>query len=139
MQRAELQDFTNATMLRLEGRLVGSWADSVLAMAKACPFIARLLVDLTDVSYVDGSGEEVLKSLADIGAEFAAESCYSRDLCERLVLPQERKTLAPRSLAAGDNGSPHCSLRPDTGDSTARPGDRPSREVHNNARIAEKR
>jgi len=97
MQRAELQDFTNATMLRLEGRLVGSWANSVLAMARTCPFTTRLLVDLTDVSYVDASGEEVLKSLAAIGAEFAAESCYSRDIRERLVLPQEQKIVVPRS------------------------------------------
>jgi hypothetical protein len=138
MQRAELQDFTNATMLRLEGRLVGSWANSVLAMARTCPFTTRLLVDLTDVSYVDASGEEVLKSLAAIGAEFAAESCYSRDIRERLVLPQEQKIVVPRSPAVGNSGS-HCPPRPDPGESTVRPGVRRSSEVHDHARFAQKR
>lgn len=138
MQRAELQDFTNATMLRLEGRLVGSWADSVLAMARTCPFTKRLLVDLTDVSYVDASGEEVLKSLAAIGAEFAAESCYSRDLCERLVLPQEQNIAASRSRAVRNCDS-HDPSQQDPGESTDRPGDRRSSEVPSHARFAEKR
>jgi len=138
VQRAELQDFTNATMLRLEGRLVGSWADSVLAMARTCPFTKRLLVDLTDVSYVDASGEEVLKSLAAIGAEFAAESCYSRDLCERLVLPQEQNIAASRSRAVRICDS-HYPSQLDPGESTARPGDRRSSEVTSHARFAEKR
>jgi hypothetical protein len=88
MLKAELQHLANATKLHLEGRLAGPWAESVMSLAGPCSSSSRLIVDLTEVSYVDDAGEEVLKWLAAIGAEFTAESCYSRDICERLLLPQ---------------------------------------------------
>jgi hypothetical protein len=87
MLKAELQESANDTKLVLEGRLVGLWADSVMSMVKPCSSSSRLLVDLTEVTYVDASGEEVLEWLATIGGEFAAESGYSREICERLFLP----------------------------------------------------
>jgi len=92
MLKAELQKSTNATTLHLEGRLAGLWAKSVMSLVTTCSSPAKLLVDLTDVTYVDACGEEILKWLAAIGAEFAAESCYARDICERLLLPQEQRS-----------------------------------------------
>jgi len=86
MLKAQIQHSANVTKLLLEGRLVGLWADSVMSLAKPGSF-SRLIVDLTEVTYVDAYGEAVLEWLATIGAEFAAESCYSRDVCERLLLP----------------------------------------------------
>lgn len=88
MMRAEFENFPDATVMRLEGRLVDLWARVVRAMATTCLPPPMLLVDLTDVTYVDACGEEVLKWLADVGAEFAAENCYSGDVCRRLLLPK---------------------------------------------------
>jgi hypothetical protein len=87
MLKAEVQKSSNDTKLLLQGRLTGLWADSVMSLVKPCSSSSRLLVDLTEVTYVDAAGEEVLTWLASIGAEFAAENCYSRDICERLLLP----------------------------------------------------
>jgi hypothetical protein len=87
MLKAELQNSGSGTTLLLQGRLVGLWADSIMSLVKPGSPPSRLLVDLTEVTYVDASGEAVLEWLATVGAEFAAESCYSRDICERLLLP----------------------------------------------------
>ena len=92
MLKAELQQSTNATTLHLEGRLAGLWAKSVMPLVTTCSSPAKLLVDLTDVTYIDACGEEVLKWLSAVGAEFAAESCYSRDICGRLLLPHKQSS-----------------------------------------------
>jgi ABC-type transporter Mla MlaB component len=87
MLKAEIHQSANDTKLVLEGRLVGLWADHVMSMVHPRSSSSRLIVDLTEVTYVDASGEAVLEWLATIGAEFAAENCYSLDICERLFLP----------------------------------------------------
>ena len=92
MLKAELQRSANDTKLLLQDRLVGLWADSIMSLVKPCSASSRLLVDLTEVTYVDASGEAVLEWLATIGAEFATESCYSRDICDRLLLPLAQRS-----------------------------------------------
>ncbi len=92
MLKAGLQQYANSTKLRLEGRLVGLSAKSVISLATTWAPPARLLVDLTEVTDVDTSGEEVLKWLEAIGAQFAAESYYSRSICERLLLPRMQES-----------------------------------------------
>jgi hypothetical protein len=47
----------------------------------------KLVVDLTDVTFIDSSGEEVLLFLGRLEAEFVAETSYTLDFCERLSLP----------------------------------------------------
>jgi hypothetical protein len=88
MLKAGLLQFAELTKLRLEGRLVGLWVNSLISLATTWAPPAELLVDLTEVTYVDGSGEEVLKWLASIGAQIAAETSYSRGICKRLLLPR---------------------------------------------------
>ncbi len=92
MFKAQIQQSDNATELFLGGRLVGLWAESVMSLATPCSSLSRLLVGLTDVTYVDASGEEVPEWLWSIGAEFTVESCYSREVCERLLLPLGHKS-----------------------------------------------
>jgi len=46
----------------------------------------RLVVDLTDVTFIDSVGEEVLSFFGRFGAEFAASTSYALDVCERLHL-----------------------------------------------------
>jgi hypothetical protein len=45
-----------------------------------------LLVDVSEVTYVDSVGEQLLPWLRDLQAKFAAETCYARGVCERLQL-----------------------------------------------------
>ena len=44
-------------------------------------------MDLTDLSYIDSSGEQLLKWLATVGAEFVAGNVYAKYVCEQLRLP----------------------------------------------------
>lgn len=87
MLRVERQDICNTTWLRIEGRLVGAFAEAVRATLVGCRFLASLVVDLTELMFIDASGEEVLVLLARLGAQFVAHNCYSAHLCERLHLP----------------------------------------------------
>lgn len=99
MLRVEVHDASNTTWLRVEGRFVGAFAEDTKVMVVRCKLPSHLVVDLSEVMFVDAEGEEVLLWLARIGAQFVANSCYSLDVCERLHLPihQERGTGRPRA------------------------------------------
>ena len=86
MLRAEFHDIANGLTLKLEGRLVGEWAQQVKSLVAKEALPKSLLVDLTEVTYVDSIGEQVLIWLCSLHSVFAAETCYGRDLCERLHL-----------------------------------------------------
>ena len=97
MFRAQIHQFPNGPTLKMEGRLVSDWAEQAkLSMINGA--VPRgLIVDLTEVTYVDSVGERVLAWFASIGASFAADAVYATELCERLQLPL--RTVA-RSKAA---------------------------------------
>ena len=92
MLRAEFHKLADVLILELEGRLVGEWAVQVKSLAANCSSPRSLVVNLSEVTYVDSVGEQLLVWLATFQAKFIAETCYARDVCERLHL-----TLARRS------------------------------------------
>jgi hypothetical protein len=47
---------------------------------------SNLVVDLSEVTFVDARGEEALLWLNQNGARFRSNSAYSLDVCERLRL-----------------------------------------------------
>jgi uracil-DNA glycosylase len=47
----------------------------------------RLVVNLSEITFVDPIGETVLSWLAGTGANFVAEGKYATDVCTRLHLP----------------------------------------------------
>ena len=110
MLRVEFQNAANTLTLRIEGRLVGTFAEEARTLVTRCKIQQRLLVDVSEVTYVDAAGEQVLAWLGGIGAEFVADGSYPRDVCERLELPlmgeRSRSRLAgeahslPRSQSA---------------------------------------
>jgi len=87
MLRVERHDTSNTTWLRVEGRLVGTFAEDVRSAVVGCKFLSSLIVDLTELMFVDAGGEEVLLWLGGMGAQFVADNTYSLDVCERLHLP----------------------------------------------------
>ena len=95
MLRVELQDVGNTVTLRLEGRFVGPFAKDTRDLVMRCKIPLRLIVNLSEVTFVDAIGEEALSWLARIGGEFVAENCYPLHVCERLHLP-----LAPKCPGA---------------------------------------
>jgi len=91
MLRVQTQELNGALMCRLEGRFTGKGAEEVRTLVTGCDSNLQLVVDLTDVMFIDTIGEEVLSFVKKLGARFIAETSYSRDVCERLSLPLVRK------------------------------------------------
>jgi len=87
MLRVETQELDGTLICRLEGRFTGEGAEEVRRLVTRCDNKLELVVDLTDVMFIDAIGEEVLLFVKRLGAQFVAETSYSRDICERLELP----------------------------------------------------
>jgi hypothetical protein len=100
MLRVEFQDVGNNATMRLEGRFVGPFAKDTRDLVTRCKIPMRLIVNLSEVTFVDAVGEEVLLWLGRIGGEFVAENCYPLHVCERLHLPMARKRAGalPRAM-----------------------------------------
>jgi hypothetical protein len=95
MLRVEFQDVGETVTMRLEGRFVGPFAEDTRDLLTRCKVPVRLIVNLSEVTFVDALGEEMLSWLARIGGEFIADNCYPVHVCERLRLP-----MAPRRAGA---------------------------------------
>jgi hypothetical protein len=95
MLRVEFQDVGETVTMRLEGRFVGPFAEDTRDLLTRCKVPLRLIVNLSEVTFVDAVGEEMLSWLARIGGEFIADNCYPLHVCERLRLP-----IAPRRAGA---------------------------------------
>ena len=100
MLRVEYHDVGNTVTMRLEGRFVGEFAQDARDLVRRCKIPLRLVVNLSEVIFVDAMGEEVLLWLARIGGEFVAENCYPLHVCERLHLPMAPKCAGalPRAM-----------------------------------------
>ena len=86
MLRAAFSHKNDGQALKLEGRLVGAWAVQVKSLLSRHFVSNGLLVDVSEVTYVDSVGEQLLLWLRELQAKFAAETCYARGVCERLQL-----------------------------------------------------
>ena len=103
MLRVEIHDSGNSLKLKLQGRFTGDDAYNTRTLLTRFRDGMGLVVDLTDVTFIDSVGEDTLSFFGRFGAEFAASTSYTRDVCERLHLrldPQEaserKKSGAPR-------------------------------------------
>src|SRR5215471_16973478 len=91
MLRVETQELEGVLICRLEGRFKGEGAEQVRSFITRFNTKLRLLIDLTEVMFIDAVGEEALSFVKKLGAQFVAETSYSRDICERLQLPLVRE------------------------------------------------
>jgi hypothetical protein len=86
MLRIEVQGSPDTLILKLEGRLASHYAEQARTVVSHCHQGIRLVVDLTEVTFIDSGGEEVLSFFGRFGAEFVAQTSYTLDVCERLHL-----------------------------------------------------
>src|SRR5579864_585477 len=107
MLRVETQQLDGALICRLEGRFTGEGAEEVRRLVTRCDNKLGLVVDLTDVMFIDAIGEEVLLFVNRLGGQFVAETAYSRDICERLQLPLIGKPKTNTQLPRNSNGNGH--------------------------------
>ena len=89
MLRMEFYRHADCLELRMEGRFVRDFADHARMLIGDSILPPKLIVDLSEVNYVDAVGEEVLLWFKEIGVKFIAKSAYSHGVCERLRLPNE--------------------------------------------------
>jgi hypothetical protein len=116
MLRVEVLGSGDSLNLRLEGRFSGEDAAQTRTLLSRCGAGTRLIVDLTEVVFIDALGEEVLSFFGRFGAQFVAPTSYTLDVCERLQLPvalngSSQENLLPNS-STGNGQS-----RPDAADS----------------------
>ena len=104
MFRAEIQWLECGPTLKLEGKLVADWADQARCLVTKDVLPKDLIGDITEVSYVDSGGEQLLKWLASVGAVFIARSVYAFAVCDRLRLPPRQRTTERRKWRHGSSG-----------------------------------
>ena len=107
MLRVETQELDGALICRLEGRFTGEGAEEVRRLVTRCDSKLELVVDLTDVMFIDAVGEEVLLFVKRLGGQFVAETSYSRDICERLELPFIGNHKSNMKVPGDSNGNGH--------------------------------
>src|SRR3984885_497538 len=93
MLKINFSQTTAGEKWNLHGRLSGPWVDELRACWKvnhrtdagrAC------IVDLNDVTFIDKSGEKLLRMLAEDGAQFSASGTYIRHVIENLSARSKR-------------------------------------------------
>ena len=109
MLRIQTQELDGALICQLEGRFTGKGAEEVRTLATRCDSKLELVVDLTEVMFIDAVGEDVLLFVKRLGAQFVAETSYSRDVCERLQLPFIGKRKPNMQMPGNSNGDGHRS------------------------------
>ena len=100
MLRMEFHTKDRIVMWRLEGRFVGSFAEHAQNLVLRCEAPQQIVFDLSEVIFVDATGEAVLQTLKRLGVQFVARSCYALNVCERLRLRQYLGATDPSPKAA---------------------------------------
>ena len=103
MFRAEIQWLASGPTLKFEGRLVADWAEEARRLVTKDVLPNGLIIDLTEVSYIDTVGELLLKWLASVGAVFVARNVYAIGVCDRLGLSLMQKISGRRKRRHGNN------------------------------------
>jgi len=114
MLLVEMHNSSNAFIIRLEGRFTGEGAEHVRTLATRFHGEKTLVIDLTEGTFVDAVGEEVLSFLKRLGAEFLADTAYTLDVCERLHLPLARKRLSMKKVSGASDGQEHRAISDST-------------------------
>lgn len=87
MLRVEFNDDGNGALrVRLFGRMVGVYAEDARNALAHRQLPPSILVDLSQLTFIDLFGEQVLVWLGRLGAGFIADNVYARSVCHRLQL-----------------------------------------------------
>ena len=87
MLRITIADTAMEEQWTLQGRLVSPWVNELKASWKKAHSPVqgrRCIVNLDGVTFIDKSGERVLRSMSKQGARFVASDVYVRYVLDRL-------------------------------------------------------
>jgi hypothetical protein len=99
MLRFEIRNSGEKSHIMLEGRLAGDDAEHVRIEIARRPVSVELIVDLTEIVFIDDIGEQVLSFLGRLGAVFVAPNSYTLDVCERLSLSVAPNGISPENAS----------------------------------------
>src|SRR5579862_5437991 len=85
MLRITILDSAQSTTFKLEGKLAGPWVQELeqcWLTAQSALAGRRAVVDLTQVSFVDGGGKKLLEGMASAGVDLLAAGPLTKAVCE---------------------------------------------------------
>jgi hypothetical protein len=80
MLRVETANSAQGVKLKFEGQFKGNDAQNTRVLLTSCPEGVALVVDLTDLTFIDPVGEAVLSFFGRRGAQFIAETSLTKFL-----------------------------------------------------------
>jgi len=109
MLHAEIQWLASGPTLKLEGELVADWAEQASSLVTKDVLPEGLIVDLTQVSYIDAVGARLLEWLASVGTRFVAGNLYAVTVCNGMGLPHAQR-ISRRSKQPYGNSEDRSSI-----------------------------
>ncbi len=102
MLKITIHDTPSQLVFQLEGKLIGPWVDELAQSWQTAGSIRsgrRVMVDLTDVTFIDDAGKDLLARLRGTGAEFLARDPLTKAVIEEVTgaTPQTRSAHIGRS------------------------------------------
>jgi len=96
-------DLLDTAIVRMSGRMTEGCREEVETFLASEPTLPGIIVDLSEVTYIDHAGEEALCWLGRRGAKFTAENPYALHMCGRLHLSmvEPGHRVRPASTKAG--------------------------------------
>jgi len=88
-------DLLDTTTLRISGRMAEGCREEVEAFVGSHGALPGTVVDLSEVTYADRAGEEMLCRLGRLGAKFTADNPYALHVCKRLQLDIAEPRILP--------------------------------------------
>lgn len=97
MFRAEILWLANGPTLKMEGKLVGEWAEQARCLVTADVVPKGLVVDLTEVSYIDSAGVRLLSWLG-VSAHYLPPAVFTQMLYAKGWAYRARREGAPGGM-----------------------------------------
>jgi len=91
----------------LQGQLAGQWAaelQSTWREARRAEDTRRRIVELIEVTFIDGNGEAVLAEIMSQGAEFVAGDVYTKHLLRNMRSELKRNRMKRKQDGSVDHG-----------------------------------
>jgi hypothetical protein len=86
MLRITFHGLVHDMKIRMEGRFASTYAEEALKFVLLFKAPSTVAVDISELSFIDEIGEDLLSGLGGLGVKFVADSLYAFDVCERLHL-----------------------------------------------------
>lgn len=93
MLKITITETATAEMWTLQGRLVAPWVDELKASwnrAYRTNHGRKCIVNLDEVTFIDMSGERILRTMSKQGAQLVASDVYVRQVLDRVKVGSEQ-------------------------------------------------